>query len=113
MNLFIFSSDYISSKFCFKVPENTPDIEVGSLIAVLVEEGKDWRNVKVPEGAGAKPDAPKSKPAEKPDAAPKSKPAEKPGKSEQTRQLTAGKAHGRTTKLVSKKIRRFHFVSTI
>ncbi|KAL5006600.1 hypothetical protein ScPMuIL_015406 [Solemya velum] len=30
------------------VPENTPDIAVGRMIAVYVEEGDDWQNVEIP-----------------------------------------------------------------
>lgn len=34
----------------FKLHENTKDIKVGTLIAVMVEEGDDWQNVEVPQG---------------------------------------------------------------
>ncbi|OWF44961.1 pyruvate dehydrogenase protein X component-like [Mizuhopecten yessoensis] len=33
------------------IPENTTDIKVGTLIAVMVEEGDDWQNVQVPTDA--------------------------------------------------------------
>ncbi|GFO01081.1 dihydrolipoamide acetyltransferase component of pyruvate dehydrogenase complex [Plakobranchus ocellatus] len=42
------------------VPENTKNIKVGTLIALLVEEGDDWQNVEIPAGA----DKPATAPAE-------------------------------------------------
>uniref|UniRef100_A0A0B6YQN0 Peripheral subunit-binding (PSBD) domain-containing protein n=2 Tax=Arion vulgaris TaxID=1028688 RepID=A0A0B6YQN0_9EUPU len=36
-------------------PDNTKDVTVGSLIALLVEEGDDWTKVEIPADAGAKP----------------------------------------------------------
>lgn len=33
------------------VPENTPDVPVGRLIALIVDEGKDWKNVEIPDEA--------------------------------------------------------------
>ena len=32
-------------------PENTPNVAVGELIALIVESGADWKNVAVPEVA--------------------------------------------------------------
>jgi len=32
-------------------PENTPDIAVGELIALIVESGEDWKNVAIPAAA--------------------------------------------------------------
>ena len=35
-------------------PDNSADIKVGTLIALMVEEGDDWQNVEVPgEASGA------------------------------------------------------------
>jgi len=34
------------------MPENSTDVEVGTLIAVMAESGEDWKSVKVPSGAG-------------------------------------------------------------
>ncbi|XP_060085340.1 pyruvate dehydrogenase protein X component-like [Ylistrum balloti] len=35
------------------MPENSKDVKVGTLIALMVEEGDDWQNVEVPADAGA------------------------------------------------------------
>ncbi|ODN03419.1 Pyruvate dehydrogenase protein X component, mitochondrial [Orchesella cincta] len=35
------------------IPENTPDVKVGTLIALTVDEGDDWKSVEVPPDAGA------------------------------------------------------------
>jgi len=32
-------------------PENTPDVVVGDLIALIVDSGTDWKNVAIPESA--------------------------------------------------------------
>uniref|UniRef100_A0A2C9JLQ2 Peripheral subunit-binding (PSBD) domain-containing protein n=1 Tax=Biomphalaria glabrata TaxID=6526 RepID=A0A2C9JLQ2_BIOGL len=42
------------------VPADSKDVPIGSLIALLVEEGDDWKNVQIPAEAAAKPP---SKPA--------------------------------------------------
>jgi len=34
-------------------PDNTPDVAVGELIALIVESGEDWKNVTVPAAATA------------------------------------------------------------
>lgn len=51
------------------MPDNSPDVKVGKLIAVLVEKGEDWKNVEVPKtdekAASQKPSETK-KPASKP-----------------------------------------------
>ncbi|XP_059150822.1 pyruvate dehydrogenase protein X component, mitochondrial-like [Physella acuta] len=36
------------------VPDKTADVPVGSLIALMVEEGDDWKKVEIPAGAGLK-----------------------------------------------------------
>lgn len=36
-----------------QVAENSPDIAVGTLIALTVGEGEDWKTVEVPGGGGA------------------------------------------------------------
>lgn len=69
-----------------QVPENTPDVEVGSLIAIMVEEGQDWKNVKVPASATVS-------------AAPAAKPKETSAPAESAKPAKDTKAHGgRTTK---------------
>nr|QHB15552.1 pyruvate dehydrogenase protein X component [Bemisia tabaci] len=40
------------------VPENTKDVKVGTLIAIMVAEGEDWQNVSVSDGASAPAAAP-------------------------------------------------------
>ena len=37
----------------FKVPEDTKDVKVGSLIALMVGEGEDWKDVQIPGSAPA------------------------------------------------------------
>ncbi|CAG0885302.1 unnamed protein product [Cyprideis torosa] len=37
------------------VPENTKDVKVGTLIALMVEEGEDWKSVEVPTISTSKP----------------------------------------------------------
>ena len=39
--------------FCFQKPDNSVDVTVGSLIALIVPEGEDWQNVQVPVESGA------------------------------------------------------------
>ncbi|KAL8568125.1 hypothetical protein ACOMHN_027648 [Nucella lapillus] len=39
------------------LPDNSQDIVVGSLIALMVEEGDDWQNVAVPDGGATAPPA--------------------------------------------------------
>ena len=39
---------HISYFFLPQKPENTKDLKVGSLIAVMVEEGDDWQNAEIP-----------------------------------------------------------------
>ena len=57
------------------MPDNSADVKVGKLIAILVEKGEDWKNVQVPksEETSATSDKPaESKPKEaKPDNEPK------------------------------------------
>ena len=36
-----------------QVPDNSTDVKVGKLIAVLVDKGDDWKNVEVPKSAEA------------------------------------------------------------
>ena len=33
------------------MPENSQNVVVGTLIAMMVEEGDDWQNVKIPESS--------------------------------------------------------------
>lgn len=40
------------------MPENSTDVKVGTLIALMVDEGDDWQNVEVPADAGAPPPSP-------------------------------------------------------
>jgi len=49
-------------------PDNTKDIKIGSLIALMVDEGEDWQNVEVPESTAAVPPSapPPSEPAVSP-----------------------------------------------
>lgn len=32
----------------FQKPENSKDVKIGTLIAVMVEEGDDWQNAEIP-----------------------------------------------------------------
>lgn len=36
-------------------PDNTPDVPVGTLIAILAEEGEDWKSIKAPAGISSAP----------------------------------------------------------
>lgn len=36
-----------------KVPEDAKEIKVGSLIALMVAEGEDWKSVEVPAAGGS------------------------------------------------------------
>jgi len=56
------------------VPESTPDVQVGSLIALIVDEGKDWKSVKIPEGAGVPASAPPTPAASTPKKTEEAKP---------------------------------------
>lgn len=38
-------------------PENTKDVKIGSLIAVMVEEGDDWKNAEIPESSDSSSDS--------------------------------------------------------
>ena len=31
-----------------QIPDNTPEVKIGTLIALIVEEGEDWENVALP-----------------------------------------------------------------
>lgn len=44
-----------------QVPGDTKDVKVGTLIALMVGEGEDWKDVAVP---GSAPSAPSSAPAQ-------------------------------------------------
>ncbi|XP_049765774.1 pyruvate dehydrogenase protein X component, mitochondrial-like [Schistocerca cancellata] len=63
------------------VPENTADVKVGTLIALMVAQGEDWKSVEVPASAGAPPPAPAPAPAPSAPTAPPPAPsvAAKPG----------------------------------
>lgn len=61
------------------VPEGTKDIKVGTLIALTVDEGEDWKTVEMPDGAGAAaqaagPPPPPSAPSAPPAGAPAAPP---------------------------------------
>ena len=43
--------------FLSQKPDNSADVTVGTLIALMVDEGDDWRNVEVPAGVEAAPKA--------------------------------------------------------
>lgn len=36
--------------FLYQVPEDTKDVKVGTLIAVLAPEGEDWKTIEIPAG---------------------------------------------------------------
>lgn len=38
--------------FAFQISENTKDVKVGTLIALMVPEGEDWNSVELPGDAG-------------------------------------------------------------
>jgi len=42
---------FIRVAFVSQKPENTPDVAVGELIALIVEPGEDWKNVSIPAAA--------------------------------------------------------------
>ena len=50
----------------FQKPDNSADVSVGTLIALVVDEGDDWQNVQVPASAEAAPKS--SAPASPPPA---------------------------------------------
>jgi len=35
------------------MPDNTPDVAIGDLIALIVEPGADWKTVSIPAAAAA------------------------------------------------------------
>ena len=41
----------------FQKPDNSADVAVGTLMALMVDEGDDWQNVEVPAGVEAAPKA--------------------------------------------------------
>lgn len=45
--------EYWSNQFILQKPENTTDIKIGTLIAVMVEEGDDWRKAEIPVESGS------------------------------------------------------------
>lgn len=47
-------------------PENSKDIQIGVLIAVMVEEGDDWKNAEIPADVGATPSGDAATPAPAP-----------------------------------------------
>ncbi|CAG5118343.1 unnamed protein product, partial [Candidula unifasciata] len=55
-------------------PDNSKDVVVGSLIALLVEEGDDWKSVQIPADAGAKPQPVAAAAASAPTTVPVGKP---------------------------------------
>lgn len=63
----------------FQKPENSKDIKIGTLIAVMVEEGDDWQNVEIPaeEADTAAPAAAvtEAEPSPAPSSAPQAAPA--------------------------------------
>jgi len=52
------------------MPENSENVRVGTLIALLVEEGDDWKNVEIPEVTVESTPAPVQSKSEKPSAKP-------------------------------------------
>ena len=44
----------------FQKPENSSEVKIGTLIAIMVEEGDDWQNVEIP--AETEQQAPESAP---------------------------------------------------
>lgn len=46
-----FHIEKLKSKYrFFKMPDNSTDVKVGKLIALIVEKGDDWKSVEVPKG---------------------------------------------------------------
>jgi dihydrolipoamide dehydrogenase-binding protein of pyruvate dehydrogenase complex len=39
--------------FCQQKPEGSTDVKVGTLIAMMVAEGEDWKDVQIPAAIGA------------------------------------------------------------
>ena len=60
----------ISGLFTLQKPEGTRDVELGTLIAVMVEEGDDWKTAEIPAAEGAPAAAPASDAAPAAEAAP-------------------------------------------
>lgn len=69
---FVLIMCYFLAFFFFQKPENSTDITVGSLIAIMVEEGDDWQNVEVPVDEAVSPasEAPPPAPSAPPTSAP-------------------------------------------
>lgn len=65
------------------MPDNSTDVKVGKLIALIVDKGEDWKNVEVPKTEGAAPASGKAAEPKKAEAkeSPKS---DQPPPSEQT-----------------------------
>ena len=50
----------MKQKLCFQKPDNSTEVTVGTLIALIVAEGENWQDVEVPEDleVAAAPPAP-------------------------------------------------------
>lgn len=46
---------FVLHSWLSQVPEDTKDVKVGTLIALMVEEGQDWKDVAIPGSAAAAP----------------------------------------------------------
>lgn len=52
------------------MPDDSKDVKVGSLIALMVAEGEDWKSVDLPSGSGAAAPSPPSASGGAPSALP-------------------------------------------
>ena len=71
------------------MPDNSADVKVGKLIALLVEKGADWKNVEVPKAEEEPSSQKSSEPKAKDDKSKKTEAkdtAEKPTEKQQTEQ---------------------------
>lgn len=65
----------------FQMEEGSRNVPLGTLIALMVEEGQDWKQVKIPPPEAAAPSAPEAAAPATTPAAPSTPPAPKPATS--------------------------------
>lgn len=65
----------------FQMEEGSRNVRLGVLIALMVEEGQDWKQVEIPPPEAAAPSAPEAAEPAVPSAAPSAPPPPKPATS--------------------------------
>lgn len=64
-----------------QMEEGSRNVRLGTLIALMVEEGQDWKQVEIPPPEAAAPSAPEAAAPTVPPAAPSAPPPPKPATS--------------------------------